>query len=162
MKYLAIDPSGNFEEGKGVTGFVHFDEALKIYTPRLVGANDFKSAMEYYDAVLDLLMDADQVVMEGYRLYNHKGMKAQTQSNSILETSQLIGIIRYECFQRDIPLHIQYAVQVKNRWSDDVLLADGKLIKRGNRFYLPNDTLITNHARDAYRHLVNYLKYGGR
>ena len=158
MKVLAIDPSGNFDEGKGITGMVLRD-GDKIH-PIYVFAEDFEEAMDYYDEILDVIdthvTSQDQVVIEGYRLYNHKGMKAQTQSNSTMETVQLIGIIRYYCWKNKIPLSIQYAVEVKNRWSDDVLLKSNLLVKKGNRFYLPSGTIITNHARDAYRHLLHF------
>lgn len=159
MIVLAIDPSGNFNEGKGVTGFCNFNNGKLI--PFHVKASDYETDMNYYDALLDLIhfVDPDEIVMEGYRLYNHKGMKAQTQTNSILETPQLIGIIRYDCWVTKTPLIIQYAVQVKNRWSDEVLINTDKLTKKGNRYYLPNGELITNHERDAYRHLVHYLHY---
>lgn len=162
MSILAIDPSGNFEEGRGITGFCLRDDDNDAL-PMLVSAEDYRTAMEYYEGIIDVIYtwSPDVVVVEGYRLYNHKGMSAKSQSNSILETPQLIGIIRYHCYTKDIPIYIQYAVQVKNRWSDEVLLESGLLIKKGNRFYLPNDKIITNHARDAYRHLLHYKKYGG-
>ena len=117
--------------------------------------------MDYFGKVLKAIdeYELDAVVLEGYRLYNHKGMSAKTQSNSILETPQLIGVIRYHCHLKELPVTVQYAVQVKNRWSDDVLIKSGNLIKKKNRYYLPNDLLITNHERDAYRHLLHYLKY---
>lgn len=162
MKILSIDPSGNFEEGQGVTGLCYETLGGNI-VPTLLQASDCDNAMQYYKDIVEFISDykPKQIVMEGYRLYNHKGMKAQTQSNSIMETSQLIGILRYECWEQCIPLTIQYAVQVKNRWSDEVLLASGLLVKKGNRFYLPDGKLITNHSRDAYRHLLHYKEYGG-
>ena len=158
MKVLAIDPSGNFNEGKGVTGMVlRDDKATLTFNIR---AEDYETAMEYYDGIIQVVLafvsSDDKVVIEGYRLYNHAGMKAQTQSNSTLETPQLIGIILYECWKNQIPIHVQYAVEVKNRWADEVLLKTGLLTKKGNRFYLPSGAMITNHERDAYRHLLHF------
>lgn len=160
MSILAIDPSGNFHEGKGITGFCKYDG--KFFFSFHIKSEPYSSDMKYYSQVVGAILTErpDHVVVEGYRLYNHRGMSAKTQSNSILETPQLIGIIRWVCFEEEIPLTVQYAVQVKNRWSDEVLVKSGDLIKKGNRFYLPNGCLITNHERDAYRHLLHYLKYG--
>lgn len=97
----------------------------------------------------------DYIVIEGYKLYNHAGMNAQTQSNSTLMTSQLIGAVRYMAACEGIPLTIQYASDVKQRWSDDVLQAKG-ILGAGNRF---KGQQTNAHKRDALRHLCHFKKY---
>ena len=116
---VALDPSGNFKEGNGTTGICTLKE--EHATVHDIHAGHFKTAEEYWNAHIDYLELAlmtfheMEVVMEGYRLYGHK---SATQINSTLETPQLIGVIKYWCYANKVPLKIQFASDVKNRWSD--------------------------------------------
>lgn len=162
---ISFDPSGNFTEGNGTTGIGMYDPDTKVMKVDEIRAADYSSPEEYWNAHIKLLHKYDfhishgefEVVMEGFRLYGHK---ADTQTNSILETPQLIGCIRLWCFSNEVPLKIQYAVEVKNRWSDDVLLKKGIITKgNGRRKLVSSDQWLNNHKTDAVRHMLHYLRY---
>ena len=159
LKIIAIDPSGNHDsekEGMGTTGLAYDNEINEISLHE-IKASDYPNTCEYWFAVTDFLFQNNPqvVVIEGYKLYNHKGMSAQTQANSTLMTSQLIGAVRMWCHLRGVPCHIQYAADVKTRWSDKVLQAKGYLDEK-NRF---NGEPTNAHKRDALRHLLHFKKY---
>lgn len=158
MNILAIDPSGNHEsekEGSGTTGLA-FDYKGKTYVDD-IRASSYETIEEYWDAILHIIRQGewDYIVFEGYRLYNHAGMAARTQTNSTLQTSQLIGAIRMQAWLKDIPYHVQYAVEVKGRWTDKILQTKGYL-EEGNKF---NGKPTNDHKRDALRHLVHFKTY---
>lgn len=162
IKMMAFDPSGNWKEGKGTTGICILvnGEPRELHELK---AKDFKTPEKYWLAHKRFIeaMEPDYVVMEGYRLYNHKGMKASTQANSELETPQLIGVLKVACLENHIPFHVQYATEVKARWSDNVLVNIGILERKaGNRLYFDGEAT-SNHKRDALRHALHYWKYGG-
>lgn len=159
-KILSFDPSGNSNhdqgnEGWGTTGVAYDDgNAIRLNE---VKSKEFDSTLDYWLGVLEYVLayKPDYVVLEGYKLYNHAGMGASTQSNSTLMTSQLIGAIRMACYVRDIPVIIQYASDVKTRWSDKVLQGKG-ILDENNKF---DGKQTNNHKRDALRHLLHFKKY---
>jgi hypothetical protein len=158
MKVLALDISGNWKEGKGTTGIAIWDDTL--ISLHEIKAAHYDTPEGYWQAHVDFIQTEfpDELVFEGYRLYNHKGAKADMQANSILETPQLSGIIRLTCYQFDIPCTIQFASDVKKRWHEDILVHLGYLEKQGKSYYY--DTQLTNtHKRDALKHLLHYMKY---
>ena len=161
MKLLALDISGNFKEGKGTTGICWMvdGEVTKLDS---IHAGDFSSAEEYWDMHNVYIQQEwpDHIVMEGYRLYNHKGMSAKTQANSDLETPQLLGFLKMVCYHFDIPYTIQYASDVKTRWSEDVLVHLNILQQKGNRYTWQGQSTVT-HKRDALKHALHYWRYKG-
>ena len=160
MKILSFDVSGNFHEGKGTTGVcvMKADDDFELYE---LSAKKFDSAEEYWITHLNTIVaeEPTHLVIEGYRLYNHRGSAASMQANSILETPMLIGVIRTHAFLYDIPLKIQYAADVKSRWSDEILFKRGHLTMKNNRYYL-GGKLTNNHERDALRHALHFRRYG--
>lgn len=162
MKILSFDPSGNFIEGKGTTGVAIAENGQPISVGR-ISAQYFKSDVEYWKAHVDLIKELapDAFVFEGYRLYNHKGMSASTQANSILETPQLIGILKLTAHTLKIPTQIYFAKDVKTRWSDEVLINKGILEQSGSRLLFNGNPTVT-HERDALRHLMHFIRYGGK
>ena len=158
MIIVAIDPSGNHDsekEGMGTTGIaIYEDGKVSLHE---VKASNFECTEAYWKYVVEQTVGAlpDHIVIEGYKLYNHAGMNAQTQSNSTLMTSQLIGAVKLEAYHMEIPLHIQYASDVKTRWSDEVLQAKG-ILEAGNKF---KGSQTNAHKRDALRHLCHFKKY---
>lgn len=160
MILLTIDPSGNFKEGKGTSGYAILESGVPTRLGE-IKATDFGSDVKYWREHVDLieLEFPDSVVMEGYRLYNHRGMAASSQANSELETPQLIGALKLKCFQFQIPYHIQFASEVKSRWNDNVLVNTGVLERRGNRLYF-NGKMTNDHQRDALRHGLHFWRYG--
>ena len=159
---VALDPSGNFTEGNGTTGLCMLNEEMSRVAD--ITATMYDSAEAYWHAHINYLEGSlelypeMEVVMEGYRLYGHK---AATQINSTLETPQLIGVVKYWCFAHDVPLKIQYAADVKKRWSDSVLEKVGGMgiIARRSKL-ISSGQWLNNHKTDALRHAMHYQRYG--
>lgn len=162
MRILAFDPSGNFKEGKGTSGLCTVENGEPLTLDEIRAAT-FDCAEAYWLAHLNFIRhyEPDEVCIEGYRLYNHKGMAASTQANSELETPQIIGAIKLHCYIEEIPLYVQYAKDVKSRWSDDVLVAKGYLERKGKLLYF-NGKATSTHKRDALRHALHHSRYGGK
>lgn len=165
---IALDPSGNFTEGNGTTGICIITEAIyQLKPPKIlvsdIHAGNYKTAEEYWDEHIIFLNSclhkhmSIEVVMEGYRLYGHK---SDTQINSTLETPQLIGVIKYWCYVNKVPLKIQFATDVKKRWSDSVLEKTGviEIINR-RRKLISSGQWLNNHKTDALRHALHYQRY---
>lgn len=161
---IAFDPSGNFKEGLGTTGICHMDMNGNPLSVDEIHAGDFESPEAYWGAHIEHLEDwafktgENETVMEGFRLY---ATKRNEQTNSQFETPQLIGVIRQWHYDNMIPLKITYAVEVKSRWSDDVLIRKGYIYKKGGKRYLTaTNQLLNNHKTDALRHALHYFRYG--
>ena len=159
---IALDPSGNFAEGNGTTGVCELDGDKAFVLD--IHAGEFKTAEDYWHGHINYLnltlheFKNIELVMEGYRLYGHK---SDTQRNSTLETPQLIGVIKYWCYVNKVPLKIQFASEVKNRWSDSVLEKKGiiEIINR-RRKLISSGQWLNNHKTDALRHALHYQRYG--
>ncbi len=160
---LALDPSGSFNEGKGTTGFCFCDADTK----QIIHADSISAAVyckqeEYWEACLNLILHYSKqckgnfiVVMEDYMLYADR---CESQINSRMETPKLIGVIQYMCYQHNIPLRMQTASEVKQRWHNGILIHEGILEKRGKKLYV-NDKEIDKHTIDAIRHAVHYSTF---
>lgn len=156
MELIAIDPSGNYKEGFGTSGFAYFHED-ELRRLEEIKAQNYASPESYWNAHVSLLecIRPSVIVMEGYKLYNHKGQAASKQANSELETPQLIGLIKWWCYRKQIPLHIQWASEVKTRWSDEILVRVG-VLEKGLKF---KGKRTNAHKRDAIRHGLHYWRY---
>lgn len=172
MKILVLDPSGNFDEGKGVTGWALFtahmwsdEERSQANSFELedigdIRAKDFTSPTEYWHGVTKKVMSIYatdlnmRLVVESYKLQANKAM---AQSWSVLETSQLIGVLRYLCFQFEIDIRFQDPV-CKIRFPDAILVKWGIVEKKGNLFFY-KDRKTNDHMRDAIRHGLYYNRY---
>ena len=163
---VALDPSGNHSEGNGTTGICELEG--KEAMVKDIHAGSYEMAEAYWGAHIDYLdsfllyakknQQTMEVVMEGYRLYGHK---SATQINSTLETPQLIGVIKFWCYENCVPLKIQFAADVKNRWSDSVLEKLGVIeIVNRRRKLSSSGQWLNNHKTDALRHALHYQKYG--
>jgi hypothetical protein len=157
MKILTLDPSGNFSknEGDGTTGWAIFNYGeLKDFGH--VQASDYERIEEYWQGVSELIgLDIDVVVCESYRLF---AGKASAQSNSMMETPQLIGYLRMHCYKWNIPIVFQDPKD-KARVSDPILVRQGVFELKGRKHYcLGRSTNL--HMRDAIRHGIYFLKYG--
>ena len=160
---LAIDPSGNFEEGKGHTGLAWSFGDWDNVVVKSINAKDYKKRIDYWKAVVHYVEDLAgkasplnkvHVVIEKY----------VTRSNGfttgkVSETAMLIGVLIYTCEIHGIPYTMQSPSQAKVRYSDDLLCSYfSKMDKKGNRYYF--DGKCTNdHERDALRHLAFYKNY---
>lgn len=154
-KVLCFDPSGNFEEGNGTTGWALFeDNELTLFGD--VAAKDFDRIEDYWYAVTRPIrtFEVDTVIIEDYRLFGHK---AKQQSWSALETPQLIGHMRMYCYESDIEVVFQ-SPKDKVRVADPQLERLGIIEKRGNIYYCL-DKKTNLHQRDAIRHGIFYHRY---
>lgn len=161
MKILSFDPSGNFgKEGMGTTGTCVLENGDPVFLGQIT-AKSYLSEEAYWFTHLDFInaIEPDEIVIEGYKLYNHKGMKANTQANSELQTPQLIGAIKTYCYSKSIPLTVQFASDVKTRWSEKVLVAKGYLEEKNGRYRFMGSQTST-HKRDAMKHALHYWRYG--
>jgi hypothetical protein len=155
---LALDPSGNFTEGKGTTGWaVISSEGPTIISCGQVLAENYSNKFDYWRAILNIIDNTkfDYLVIEDFLLYKSK---AQSQINSRFETPKIIGIIEMYCNNANKPCEFQRAVDVKNRWTDDILVHKGYIQKKGNR-YFAGGVLISEHIRDAIRHGIHYVTF---
>ena len=157
---LGLDPSGAYKEGKGTTGWCLFDnETKQIAKFGVIKAENYSCQFHYWDAHISLIDSLSgynpDVVIEDYLLYNNR---AEAQTNSRLETPQLLGIIKYETWKRGLFIYIQTAMQVKTRWSNYILESKGYIEKRNKSYYI-KDTLLVDHIIDSIRHAVHYSTY---
>ena len=154
---LAIDPSGNFTEGKGTTGWALVTSNRTIVSVGQVLAKNYSTKVEYWSAIVELIksIEPDIVVIEDFLLYKDK---SQSQILSRFETSRLIGVLEFYCTNLQIPYHFQRAIDVKTRWSDEILTLNGYIQKEGNRYYA-GGVLISDHIRDAIRHGIHFATY---
>lgn len=167
MKYryeyiLAFDPSGNFSEGKGTTGWVLMNAKEKLLDRGEIFAKDYKCPEEYWDAHIDLIRKYNKrygtqliVVIEEYVLYRDRSL---SQTNSKMETSRLIGVIQHFCWRIKQDYTMQLASAVKHRWSDELLLREQILYKhRGKMIHTDSNIPINvTHTRDAFRHAIHF------
>lgn len=165
MSYIiACDPSGNWNEGKGTTGWAVVDvETSKAVLTCTTHSQAAESEEEYwYNCLEQMKLLVAQynpcvVRIEDYILYGHK---AKDQINSHLETPQLIGILRMYCFLQGITVYIRTASTVKNRFTDEILEHKGYIEKHSNSWCLTGcNTPICIHERDALRHAVACLMF---
>ena len=162
MRVLAIDPSGNWSEGNGITGWAVLDgeddQDFEIVRFGHIRAKDFKKPEAYWDAVARLLFHngiLDYVVYETYRLQHGKALQ---QTWSELETPQLIGIIRHECWYSSI-VCVGQNPSIKSRFPDSLLVETGIAQLRKGRHYIKGHKT-NDHERDAIRHGLYFLRYG--
>lgn len=166
---LAIDPSGSFDQGKGRSGFCLCDiETYKIISVWELDSAEFEKAEEYWFNHIEQIVGTMakyqiaptniSIVIEEYILYANK---ATAQINSKFETSQLIGILRNFLWQNKIPITMQMAGLVKNRWSNKLLIAKEILYQaKSNKLCLAGTTQSTSqHERDAIRHALHYAHF---
>lgn len=160
---ISLDPSGNHKEGFGTTGVCMAWANRHIHKVDEIQAVKFKTPEDYWHQHIKLLKNILEVtgdleiVMEGFRLYGHK---SKEQTNSQFETPQLIGVIRHWCYGAEVPLKIQFAHEVKNRWSDSILQKENIIYTKGRTRYLTaTDQVLNNHKTDAVRHMMHYLSY---
>ena len=157
MKILAIDPSGNFEEGKGTTGWCLLDENCKIQAVGQILAKQSNSKEEHWKSHIELIqqLSPDYIVIEDYLLYANK---SQSQINSRFETPRLIGAIELYCWDKGIPLKFQKASDVKIRFTD-ARLVQGNYISKSNSRYYAAGVIVSEHIRDSIRHGIFFVKF---
>lgn len=160
---LAIDPSGNFYEGKGTTGLCLFNaNKHRIVDTKSITAKNYDTWFAYWKAVVDSITNVFNkyksviVVIEDYTLY---ATKAASQINSKMETPKLIGVLEYYCKTKNIQTVLQPAHMVKNRWANEILTHCGYIKLLNKRICTANNKPVDRHAIDAIRHAVHYATF---
>jgi hypothetical protein len=159
-KYLAIDPSGNYVEGKGKTGWAMYVDGE--FTFGTFDAKDFETRVDYWYAVAMLIAieKPTTLIIEDYRLYNTRATSAATQSFSLMETPRLLGVLEQTAQANNIPQVIWQMASSTKAYSDDKLLKLGILSKPKNRHIFKGYKL-NDHERSAFRHLLRMLDKEG-
>lgn len=162
MITLAIDPSGNFSDGKGHTGIAGIKDSdwNSVFT-KSINASDYNSRFEYWNAIKKVIHDYAiervpvQVIIESY-VVRSNGFT----TGKMPETAMLIGVLIYTCELNNIPYYMQSPSQAKVRFKDELLpdYIPNLTVNKANRYYL--GTKLTNdHERDALRHLLYFKRY---
>lgn len=157
---VAVDPSGNFENGKGHTGIasaVLYDwDHVHV---KDVSAKKYNTCHEYWKAVYNAILDEHPsiVVIEKYVVRNNGFTIGKSP-----ETAMLIGMLQYALEEIGIPVIFQSPSQAKTRFKDNVLLKLFKGITYDEvpKRYKVNGKVCNDHERDAMRHLAYYMNYG--
>lgn len=164
MRTIAIDPSGNFEEGKGHTGIAIIDESdwenVKVLS---ISAKDFPSRHAYWAEIVQTLAkecagNPVRVVIESY-VTRMNGFTIGKQS----ETAMLIGVLVWYLEDFCIPYYFQAPSAAKTRFKDELLPKYyPKLVldtSTGKNRYLYDGKIISDHIRDAMKHLLYFKRY---
>lgn len=156
-KILAIDPSGNFDEGKGTTGWALISEDITIITCGQILAKNYTNKFDYWNEILKLIehFDVDYVVIEDFLLYEES---SRSQINSRFETPKLIGLLEHLCFTKNIKYALQRAVDVKKRWTDELLVNKNYIQKQSGRYFACG-VMVSGHIRDAIRHGIHFATF---
>lgn len=161
MRYVFIDPSGSFNEGKGHTGVSIIEdfnfETLKTYS---ISAKDYTERHLYWmDIIRKAIGPNTTVVIESFVNRNNGFLIGKMP-----ETPLLIGALIWELEQLNIKYIFQTPTQAKARFKDDYL---GMYIPKyevkeisGKKYYYLNGQITNDHIRDSLKHLVYYMKYG--
>lgn len=160
MKVIAIDPSGNFTDGKGITGVaiaevnedtIDFD-TLEFKDIRAVS---FQNRHDYWKAIIDLITPDSVVVIEKFQIRNN-GFTV----GSAPETLMLIGVLIYTCENLGVKYVLQLPTVAKTRYKDNIIqLKVPKLIKTTNGRWYFKTKMLNDHKIDALRHLLYYTRY---
>ena len=160
MKYVFVDPSGSFNEGKGHTGIAVCEDNIENLNIYSLSANKYSSRHDYWQAILNTIFDqklsnSDVVIIEGFMIRTTGFLMGKMP-----ETIQFIGALCWELEKANIPYSIQTPTQAKSRFTDDAL---EKYIpnfeKRSNGRYYLNGHLTNDHIRDALKHLIYFMRY---
>lgn len=157
MKILVFDPSGNYFEGKGTSGWALYYEN-KLTSVGQLQASDYDNRYEYWKAHIDLIkaVEPDYVVLENFVLYAHT---KEAQINSEFETSQLIGVIKFYCDCNNIEWYVQHA-RIKPRFSNEILLRKNIITqKSANSRYYAVGIPVSGHIIDAIRHGEYFINF---
>jgi hypothetical protein len=156
MKVLSFDPSGNYNEGYGTSGYSISLDGNLPHKLADIRAENYTTRQSYWFAhrVLIECTLPDYIVIESYRLFGHK---SKEQSGSSLETPQLIGYLEMVAYELNIPTYLQDP-STKQRHADTVLVSMGIIEKKGTRYFYHGE--LTNlHQRDALRHDMYFNRY---
>lgn len=168
MKHIFIDPSGNFDTGKGHTGIATIEDnddgelQWDTLIVSSIAAADYTSRHEYWKAVAKCLYepgvssDNTIVIIESF-LIRTDGILM----GSMPETILLIGALVHQLEELKIPYTFQAPSTAKSRFKDHMLpyLIPGMTYNGSTHRYYLNGKCINDHIRDALKHLLYFQKY---
>jgi len=161
MKYIFVDPSGSFNEGKGHTGIASItDGDWSTLETVSLSANKYTSRHMYWDAILGAVLGMrktinDVAIIESFMIRTQGFLMGKMP-----ETIQLIGMLSWEFENYGIKFILQTPTQAKSRFKDDDLprYIPGFEKRPNGRYYL-NGKQVNDHIRDALKHLLYFMKY---
>ena len=159
MRYIFVDPSGSFNEGKGHTGIACIsDMNWDTLTIESVSASHYSSRHEYWKAIASSIVSRitldTHVIIEAFMIRN-----VGYVIGKMPETIQLIGYLSFILEEYGIPYTFQTPSQAKSRFKDTMLPTFiPNLTHKSNRYYL-NNKIINDHVRDALKHLLYFNTY---
>lgn len=163
-KLLAIDPSGSFNSGNGVTGYSVFElETKKIIEVGNIKAKNFNHKDDYFYQHLNLIssINPTKIIIEAFVLYKDT---ASSFFHQELETSELIGEITGYARVSGITLIKQRAREIKGPlYKPNVLLKaidnqiEHKKTKADRNQWYFKGIRISNHIVDSIRHAAYYF-----
>lgn len=158
MKTVAIDPSGNFDSGKGHTGIATMDGCdFNTIAVQSVNAKDYATRLEYWNAVLDT---AIQTVPCMYVIESYVVRSNGFTIGKMPETAMLIGVLIHRLETLGLPYVFQSPSMAKTRFKDDLLpYYIPKFIKNEHGRYMLDGKPTNDHERDALKHLLFYKRY---
>ena len=163
MRYIFVDPSGSFNEGKGHTGIAVIDDwdwnTLQI---KSIDAKKFDTRLEYWRFIITTVHILCKNPMNTRVIIESFVVRANGFTlGKMPETIMLIGALVYKLENYNIKYTFQTPSQAKTRFKDEYL---GRYIpkyeRRDNGFYYLDGKRINDHIRDALKHLLYYMKYG--
>lgn len=151
---ISFDPSGNFSQGKGTTGYVRsyivfkdkLDKKMQFFEPKEIKAKDFSTAEDYQSKHLDLI-DPQKVSVVLVEDFIGNPQKRGALFGSKFETAQMVGFLKRESNTKGIFLKVfpnNYGKTMKH----DTLVALGILTKEDGKYYW-NGIKVSKHIRDA-------------
>lgn len=161
MKYIFIDPSGSFNEGKGHTGIASIiDDNWSTLKYSSIAAKDFETRYDYWLNIIYKAIDFDnpkdiEIIIESFMIRTQGFLLGKMP-----ETIQFIGALEFVCDTFHIKYSLQTPTQAKSRFKDEDL---PKYIpgfeKRPNGRYYLNGKQVNDHIRDALKHLLYFMRY---
>jgi hypothetical protein len=162
MKYIFVDPSGSFNEGKGHTGIaVIEDNDWKSLKYQSIAAKDYLTRYDYWCAIIDYIFDCADVFDETKVIIESFMIRTQGfLMGKMPETIQFIGALEFTLEMLGIKYALQTPTQAKSRFKDDDLprYIPGFEKRINGRYYL-NGKQVNDHIRDALKHLLYFMKY---
>lgn len=159
MKYIFVDPSGSFNEGKGHTGIaIITDNDWSTLEYKSIAAKDYPDRHSYWTAIIHEVRDLvheNHVVIESFMIRTQGFLMGKMP-----ETIQFIGALEYALEHAHIPYSLQTPTQAKSRFEDNSLsrYIPGFEKRPNGRYYL-NGKQVNDHIRDALKHLLYFMKY---
>jgi len=167
MIYIAVDPSGSFNEGKGHTGIAFMkDDDFNTLCTISINAKKYNERHLYWKAIINTIIKIavigeSTVIIESF-VNRQNGFTLGKMS----ETPLLIGALVWELEELGINYVFQTPGQAKPRFKDELLPKYIPVMSKKNindkEYYYLNGKLVNDHVRDSLKHLVYYKKYGGK